>query len=53
MIDRLTVKYHDEEVGVLSLTPDNRLVRLNTVKAGCRTASVFPRLNCLSSPVCS
>ena len=25
MIDRLTVKYHDEEVGVLSLTPDNRL----------------------------
>lgn len=25
MIDRLTVKYHDETVGTLSLTPDNRL----------------------------
>lgn len=25
MIDRLTVKYHNEVVGVLSLTPDNRL----------------------------
>lgn len=25
MIDRLTVKYHDRKVGVLSLTPDNRL----------------------------
>ena len=25
MIDKLTVKYHDEIVGILSLTPDNRL----------------------------
>lgn len=25
MIDKLTVKYHDETVGMLSLTPDNRL----------------------------
>ena len=25
MIDRLTVKYHEEVVGILSLTPDNKL----------------------------
>lgn len=25
MIDRLTIKYHGEEVGILSLTPDNKL----------------------------
>lgn len=25
MTDRLTVKYHGEKVGTLSLTPDNRL----------------------------
>ena len=25
MIDRLTVKYHEEVVGIFSLTPDNKL----------------------------
>ena len=25
MTDRLTVKYHEEVVGILSLTPDNKL----------------------------
>ena len=28
MIDRLTVKYHEEVVGILSLTPDNKLCAL-------------------------
>ena len=31
MIDRLTVKYHEEVVGILSLTPDNKLCAIGIV----------------------
>ena len=33
MIDRLTVKYHQEAVGILSLTPDNKLCAFEYDKA--------------------
>ena len=33
MIDRLTVKYHEEVVGILSLTPDNKLCAFEYDKA--------------------
>ena len=43
MIDRLTVKYHQEAVGILSLTPDNKLCAFEYDKAWLANGfSIFP-----------
>ena len=44
-IERLIVKYHEQIVGTLSLTPDNKQCAFEYDKAWLSTVSVYPHWN--------